>query len=108
MAVQLDVTERAALAAAMDAVERELGALDVLVNNAGVAVVSGGVLNETEADWDRVLATHLHASFLISKLAATSMARRKRGKIINLEACTHTSEPGRFRPTARPRAPSCS
>jgi 2-dehydro-3-deoxy-D-gluconate 5-dehydrogenase len=84
MGLHLDVTARSSLADAMAAVEKELGAIDVLVNNAGVAVVSGGVLSETEADWDRVLATHLHASFLLSKLAATSMARRKRGKIINL------------------------
>lgn len=84
MASHLDVTERAALADAMAKVERELGVVDVLVNNAGVAVVSGGVLDETEADWDTVIATHLHASFLLSKLAATSMAKRKRGKIINL------------------------
>jgi 2-dehydro-3-deoxy-D-gluconate 5-dehydrogenase len=84
MAAQLDVTDRAALADAMDKVEREVGGVDVLVNNAGVAVVSGGVLNETAADWDTVIATHLNACFLLSKLAATSMARRRRGKIINL------------------------
>ena len=84
MASQLDVTKRATLADAVDKVERELGGIDVLVNNAGVAVVSGGVLNESETDWDTVMATHLHASFLLSKLAATSMAKRKRGKIINL------------------------
>jgi 2-deoxy-D-gluconate 3-dehydrogenase len=84
MAARLDVTDRAALPGAIDAVERELGGIDVLVNNAGVAVVSGGVLNETEAGWDAVLATHLGATFLLSKHAATSMARRRRGKIINL------------------------
>lgn len=83
-ASHLDVTDRAALADAVNKVERELGSVDVLVNNAGVAVVSGGVLNESEADWDTVMATHLHASFLLSKLAATSMVKRKRGKIINL------------------------
>jgi 2-dehydro-3-deoxy-D-gluconate 5-dehydrogenase len=84
MAAHLDVTERSALAEAMDLVERELGPIDILVNNAGVALVSGGILNETEASWDTVMATHLHATFLLSKLAATSMAKRKRGKIINL------------------------
>jgi 2-deoxy-D-gluconate 3-dehydrogenase len=84
MAVRLDVTDRAALAPALDAAERELGGLDVLVNNAGVANPSGGVLAETEAVWDATLATHLHATFLLSKHAAASMVRRRRGKIVNL------------------------
>ena len=84
MASRLDVTDRSALADAVAKVERELGSIDVLVNNAGIAVVSGGVLNETEADWDTVMATHLHATFLLSKFVAASMAKRKHGKIINL------------------------
>lgn len=84
MALQLDVTRRDTLADAMSEVERTLGSIDILVNNAGVAVISGGVLNETEQDWDTVIATHLHATFLLSKIAATSMVKRKRGKIINL------------------------
>lgn len=84
MAARLDVTDRAALGPAIDAVERELGGIDVLVNNAGVATVSGGVLEETEAVWDATIATHLDATFLLSKHAARSMIRRRRGKIINL------------------------
>jgi 2-deoxy-D-gluconate 3-dehydrogenase len=84
MASRLDVTDRSALGPAIEAVERELGGLDVLVNNAGVATISGGVLAETEAVWDATIATHLDATFLLSKYAATSMARRRRGKIINL------------------------
>jgi 2-deoxy-D-gluconate 3-dehydrogenase len=42
------------------------------------------VLHETEADRDTVLATHLGATFLLFRLAATSMARRKRGRIIDI------------------------
>lgn len=84
MASHLDVTERDTLADAINKIEQELGKVDVLVNNAGNAIVSGGILNESEADWDTVIATHLHATFLMSKAAATSMAKRKRGKIINL------------------------
>lgn len=84
MALCLDVTEREALPRAIAAVERELGAVDVLVNNAGVATVTGGILNESPEVWDATLATHLDATFLLSKLAAASMAGRKGGKIINL------------------------
>jgi 2-deoxy-D-gluconate 3-dehydrogenase len=81
---QVDVSERASLAGALEAVERELGGLDILVNNAGAADISGGVLNQTLEGWDHTIATHLDATMLLSKYAATSMLKRKRGKIINL------------------------
>ncbi len=85
MAFRLDVTDRAALPAAVAQVERELGGIDILVNNAGIAVLSGGVLNETADVWDNTIETHLNASFLLSRLAAKSMIDRKSGgKIINL------------------------
>ncbi|MEZ5564021.1 MAG: glucose 1-dehydrogenase [Gammaproteobacteria bacterium] len=84
MVSRLDVTDRPALADAVAKVERDLGCVDVLVNNAGIVVLSGGVLNESAADWDTVMATHLHASFLLSKIVAASMIKRKGGKIINL------------------------
>ena len=84
MSFRLDVTERDALPGAIAAVEEKLGGLDILVNNAGVASVTGGILNESPDVWDTTLATHLDATFLLSKLAAASMVGRKRGKIINL------------------------
>ena len=84
MALHLDVTERETLSGAMATVEGELGGIDILVNNAGVGVVTGGILNESPEVWDTTLATHLDATFLLSKLAAASMVKRKRGKIINL------------------------
>lgn len=84
MALPVDVTQRDTLPGVMSEVERTLGGLDILVNNAGVADISGGVLHQTEAGWDTTIATHLDATFLLSKLAAQSMVTRKRGKIINL------------------------
>ena len=84
MAVALDVTKRETLAPAIAEVEATLGPIDILINNAGNTDISGGVLSQSEAGWDRTLAIHLDATFLLSKLAATSMATRKRGKIINL------------------------
>ena len=84
MAVKVDVTNRAGLEPALGKVERELGGVSILVNNAGNASLSGGVLQEKPEDWDNVIETHLNAAFLLSKLAAGSMLRRKCGKIINL------------------------
>jgi 2-dehydro-3-deoxy-D-gluconate 5-dehydrogenase len=83
-AVKLDVTDRSSLEPALDRVESELGGISILVNNAGNVSLSGGVLNEKPEDWDNVIETQLNAVFLLSKLAAKSMASRKRGKIINI------------------------
>ena len=67
----------------MAEVERELGPVDILVNNAGIAI-PGGVLKVDAAAWDRVIETNLNSGFLLSQIAARSMAARKRGKIINI------------------------
>ena len=84
VALAVDVTNRTALEPAFRRVEAELGPVDILVNNAGIANLSGGILQETAESWDSVIETQLNAVFLLSKLAAASMAARKRGKIINL------------------------
>jgi 2-deoxy-D-gluconate 3-dehydrogenase len=84
IAVQIDLTDRSAFQPAWQRIEQELGSVGILVNNAGNVSLSGGVLNETAADWDNVIATQLNAVFLLSKIAAAAMVTRKRGKIINL------------------------
>jgi 2-deoxy-D-gluconate 3-dehydrogenase len=84
LAVKIDLTDRSALEPAFRRVEEELGPIDILVNNAGNVSLSGGILHETPADWDNVIATQLDAPFLLSKLAAASMAEREHGKIINM------------------------
>ena len=54
-----------------------------MVNNAGISVIAG-VLDQTVEDWDKVIETNLNACFLLSKLAAQSMVKRRQGKIINI------------------------
>src|ERR1700747_1777547 len=83
LAVKIDLTERDQRQPALDKVEKKLGPINILVNNAGIAVL-GGVLDLAPEDWDRVLETNLNACFLLSKLAASSMVQRGGGKIINI------------------------
>ncbi len=84
MALKIDITKRTELAPALKKVEQELGSVSILVNNAGIAVLSGGILNETEEEWDNLIETQLNAVFLLSKLVAKSMVENKKGKIINI------------------------
>ena len=83
IAAPLDVTKRASLRPAMDEVEAKLGPIDILVNNAGISIQRGTLKLEAES-WDRVMETNLNSVFLLSQIAAQSMVKRKRGKIINI------------------------
>ena len=83
LAVRVDVTERGQLQPALEKVEEALGPVSILVNNAGIVVVAS-VLDQTLEDWDKVIETNLNACFLLSKLAAKSMVKQGKGKIINI------------------------
>ena len=84
LALRVDLSNRSELEPMVETVEAELGPVGILVNNAGIASLSGGVLNESEQDWDSVIETQLNAVFLCSKLVAGSMMERRSGKIINI------------------------
>ncbi len=84
LALRVDVSKRPELEPAMKHVESELGPVKILVNNAGAASLSGGVLNEKTEDWDRIIEIQLNAVFLLSKIAGQSMVKQKSGKIINI------------------------
>ncbi|MGH6954252.1 MAG: SDR family NAD(P)-dependent oxidoreductase [Alphaproteobacteria bacterium] len=80
----LDVTSGESIRAAVQAAEDRLGGLDVLVNNAGIAVVKP-LFEWTEADWDRVVDTNLRGAWLVAQEAARRMvARGSGGAIINI------------------------
>jgi NADP-dependent 3-hydroxy acid dehydrogenase YdfG len=57
MALVVDMTNRAGLEPAVNKVDSELGSINILVNNAGVVSLSGGVMNEKPEDWDCVIET---------------------------------------------------
>lgn len=82
--VRLDVTSAASIRDAVASVARELGGIDVLVNNSGVTI-NKPVLEQSEADWNHVLDTNLKGAFLM----ATEVGRwlrdaQRSGSIINI------------------------
>jgi 2-dehydro-3-deoxy-D-gluconate 5-dehydrogenase len=84
VAMTVDMTNRGGFEPAFNQVESDLGPVSILVNNAGIASLSGGVMNEKPEDWDRVIETNVNGVFLLSRCAAQSMIRQKHGKIINI------------------------
>jgi len=78
-----DVTDAARIAATLEAVERELGPVDVLVNNAGLTK-DNLLFRIGESDWDLVLDTNLKGTFLFTKAAARGMIKRRWGRIVNI------------------------
>jgi 3-oxoacyl-[acyl-carrier protein] reductase len=78
-----DVGDAAAVGDGVGAVVERFGRLDVLVNNAGVAI-DGLVLRYKESDWQRTLDTNLTGVFLCTKAALRTMVRARYGRIVNL------------------------
>lgn len=82
--VEMDVTRRESVAGAIEAAETELGPLDVLVNNAGIALTAPALKVEEE-DWARVIETNLTGVFRVAQAAGARMAARgEGGSIVNI------------------------
>jgi 3-oxoacyl-[acyl-carrier protein] reductase len=103
--VALDVTAGpTAIETALDQVEQALGPIDVLVNNAGVAV-SKPFLEQSEADWDQVADTNLKGAFFVAQAVARRMAARDPkpahgGSIINIASVLSLDVMGHLAPYA--------
>jgi 3-oxoacyl-[acyl-carrier protein] reductase len=82
-AVEADLSREESVASMFDRVERQLGPLDYLVNNAGVNrdVLLAFMSNE---QWDEVIDTNLRGTYLCSRLALPAMMRRGGGAICNI------------------------
>jgi 3-oxoacyl-[acyl-carrier protein] reductase len=80
-----DLAEPSAAAALVDGTLRELGAIDIVVNNAGITRDNLAV-RITDADWDAVLAIDLSAAFRVCRAALKPMLRRREGRIVNISS----------------------
>jgi 3-oxoacyl-[acyl-carrier protein] reductase len=83
--VQADVSNSSETLEMTHTVERELGRVQILVNNAGIVLQKG--LNEiTEQDWDRVLAVNLKSAFLVTQAVFQGMRELHWGRIVNISS----------------------
>ena len=83
--VAADVSDGRAVADMVAAVERELGPVDVLINNAGLAIIRS-IDDLTEEEFDRTIAVNLKSAFLCTKAVLPGMRARKWGRIVNISS----------------------
>ena len=80
------------MARAIAQIEKEVGAIDILINNAGIQR-RYPFTEFPEAEWDKVIDVNQKSVFLVSQQVSRYMVQRRRGKIINI--CSMQSELGR-------------
>jgi gluconate 5-dehydrogenase len=78
-----DVTDQAAVEAAVRDIGHRLGPVDILVNNTGVQHREP-LLEVSVADWRRVVDTNLTGAFIVGRTVAKDMVERGHGKIVNV------------------------
>jgi 3-oxoacyl-[acyl-carrier protein] reductase len=85
LAIEADVTDRAAMGRAFDAAEKAFGTVTILINNAGVAMTPAHATEVPPEEWRRVLGTNLDAVFYWAQEGARRMLDAKaKGSIVNI------------------------
>ena len=85
ISIPTDVSDEAAVALLVEKSTRELGTIDLLVNNAGT-LERAPVVETDAASWDRVLDVNLRGAFLCTRAVLPSMIERGRGRIVNVSS----------------------
>lgn len=86
----LDVTDRAAIEPAIGGLPDDFAAIDVLVNNAGLALGLEGAANANLDDWETMIDTNCHGLVTCTRAVLPGMVERDRGHIINLGSVAGT------------------
>lgn len=79
--VSLDVTDVASIAAALGKAAADLGPVTILINNAGIAA-TGAILEQSDAEWGRVLETNLTGAMRVARATAQHMKQHRQGGVI--------------------------
>ena len=82
--LQLDVTDRPAIGAALATLPPEFAAIDCLVNNAGLALGMGGAQGADPDNWDRMIDTNCRGLVHLTRAILPGMIERGRGHVVNM------------------------
>ena len=82
-AYAVDITDSAAVKIVTAQIEKDLGAVSVLVNNAGISEQKL-FTDITDSDWEQMLAVHLNGAFYMTRALVPAMVHQKYGRIINI------------------------
>jgi 3-oxoacyl-[acyl-carrier protein] reductase len=85
IAIQADVSAPADVERLVSQTERDLGEVEILVNNAGMAQTKP-IAEITLEDWERILRVNLTSAFLVTQRVLPNMRKRRWGRIINLSS----------------------
>ena len=84
-AMVLDVNSNASIETLMDKINEELGAVDILINNAGITRDTL-LMRMKEEDWDAVISTNLKSVYKLSQAVLRGMMKNRSGRIINISS----------------------
>jgi 3-oxoacyl-[acyl-carrier protein] reductase len=82
--VRADVRRSDAIRAMVESVSKQLGPIDILINNAGSLIQRMKIQELTEERWDEIMDLNLKSAMLCSQAVMASMMERKRGAIVNI------------------------
>ena len=88
--IALDVTDGAAVDAALGDVERRYGAVTILVNNAGITR-DNLLLRMKDDEWDAIMATNLKPAYRLAKAVLRGMMKARHGRIIQIGSVVGSS-----------------
>lgn len=86
LAVSANAGQAGQVDSLFSAVDRELGGVDILVNNVGTNILTPSVAEADEALFDKLMETNLKSAFLASAQAVKRMKKRGGGKIVNISS----------------------